>query len=130
MILDDIGPLGDMELALDISKKCYKYPPDTKEWIMKIMKEAHHTFPTFSDEKINTTITVLVFLEHWQQANEKVSSSFSGGHFGHYKAASFSKDSLALHAAKLTACGRKGIMLKRWTVGLSQLNSNIRHIQN
>jgi hypothetical protein len=40
---------------------------------------------------------------------------------GHYKAASFSKELFALHTAKLTACGRKGIPHSRWSIGLTVL---------
>jgi hypothetical protein len=61
------------------------------------------------------------FQGYWQRANEAISSSFSRLHFGHYKAASFSKDLFALHAAKLTACGKKGIPLSRWGIGLTVL---------
>jgi hypothetical protein len=47
--------------------------------------------------------------------------SFSHLHYGHYKAASFNTDLAALHAAKLTACSRKGIPLSRWGIGLTVL---------
>jgi hypothetical protein len=40
---------------------------------------------------------------------------------GHYKAVSFSKEISSLHAARLTACGRKGLPLKRWGTGLTVL---------
>jgi hypothetical protein len=61
------------------------------------------------------------FQGYWQQADKTISSSFSRLHFGHYKAENFSKDLSALHAAKLTACGKKGIPLSRWTIGLTLL---------
>jgi hypothetical protein len=72
-------------------------------------------------EGIDTTISVSDFQGFWQRANENKSSSFSGGHYGHYKAASFDKHLSAFHAAKLTACARKGVVLSRWTVGLTVL---------
>ena len=72
-------------------------------------------------EIINTDISVYDFQGFWQHADEKKSSSFSGGHYGLYKAASFDKHLSAFHAAKLTACARKGIVLTRWTVGLTVL---------
>ena len=93
---------------------------------MKILEEAHHTFALLVEEKIDTTISVSDFQGYWQQADEAILYLYSRGHFGHYKAASFSKDLLALHAAKLTACGRKGIPLSRWTISLTILLEKMR----
>jgi hypothetical protein len=41
--------------------------------------------------------------------------------FCHYKAASYSTTLSSLHAAKLTACGRMGVPLARWSAGLTVL---------
>ena len=120
-LLQELGPLGDTTVANEILDGTYEYPPDTDTWTRKYFEEAQHTFSLLGDEKIDTTISISDFQSYWQRADEKVSSSFSGCHFGHYKAASFSKDLSALHAAKLTACARKGIVLPRWTVGLTVL---------
>ncbi len=97
----------------DILEGTYTFLPDTDKWTAKILEEAHHTFALLADKTIDSTISVSEFQGYWQRANEAISSSFSRLHFGHYKAASFSKDLSALHAAKLTACGKKGIPLSR-----------------
>ena len=59
---------------------------------------------------------------------KRISSSYSGLHFGHYKAASFDKDLSALHAAKLSECARQGLPLARWghsvTVLLEKIMGN------
>jgi len=120
-MLQDLGPLGDTDYALDILNGTYEYPPDTDIWTVKYFEEAQHTYALLGQEEIGTTISVANFQSFWQCADEKVSSLFSGGHFGHYKAASYSKDLSAFHAAKLTACGRKEVVLLRWTVGLTVL---------
>ncbi len=86
-----------------------------------ILEEAHHTFVLLAVEKNDATISLCDFQGYWQKADESISSSFSHLHFGHYKAASFNKDLSALHAAKLTACGRKEIPLSRWDIGLTVL---------
>ena len=120
-LLHELGPLGDTNVANEILEGTYEYPPDTDIWTKKYFEEAQHTFSLLGEEEIDTTISIVDFQSYWQRADEKVSSSFSGCHFGHYKAASFSKDLSAFHAAKLTACARKGVVLPRWTVGLTVL---------
>jgi hypothetical protein len=118
-LLQELGPLGDTENAREILEGTYEYPPDTNLWTIKYFEEAQHTYALLGNKEIDTIISVADFQNFWQRADEKVSSSFSGGHFGHYKAASFSKDLSALHAAKLTECAQKGVVLARWTVGLT-----------
>ncbi len=51
--------------------------------------------------------------------------SFSGATFSHYKAAAFHCMLLAMHAAYLSACAKKGIPLSRWGVGLTVLLEKI-----
>jgi hypothetical protein len=69
----------------------------------------HHTYELLGNGSIDTTVSVYDFQDYWQGASEVISSSFSGLHFGHYKAASFDKKLSAFHAANLSACARKGI---------------------
>jgi hypothetical protein len=108
-MLQELGPLGDTDYALDILNSTYEYPPDTDIWTVKYFEEAQQTYALLGQEEIDTTISVADFQSFWQRADEKVSSLFSGGHFGHYKAASYSKDLSALHAAKLMACGQNRV---------------------
>ena len=120
-LLNNIGHLGDIQCTRDIVEGPYTLPPDTDKWTAKILEEAHHTFALLADKTIDSTISVSEFQGYWQRANEAISSSFSRLHFGHYKAASFSKDLSVLHAAKLNACGKKRIPLSRWGIGLTVL---------
>ena len=66
-------------------------------------------------------MSIKEYQEYWQSSNEAISSSYSRGHRGHYKAASYSRDLSALQAAKLSACAKKGVPLARWGVGLTVL---------
>jgi hypothetical protein len=120
-LLQEIGPLGDTECAQEILDGKFANPPDTDLWTTKIFEEAQHTYAMLGNEEIDTAISVSDFQGFWQRADENVSSSFSGGHYGLYKVASFDKHLSAFHAAKLTACARKGAALARWTVGLTVL---------
>jgi hypothetical protein len=74
-----------------------------------------------SGAKIATMITTKDFQDYWQHVDERTSSLFSGATFLHYKAASFHTMLLAMHAAYLTVCARKGIPLARWGIGLTVL---------
>jgi hypothetical protein len=106
-LLDKIGHFGNTQRAQNILDGTYTFLPDTNVWTMKILREAHYTYKLLSKESINTMVSVVDFQNYWQSANEKISSSFSCLHFGHYKAASFDRNLSALHAAKPSACARK-----------------------
>ena len=71
-------------------------------------------YAQMTDEEVATFVTAEDFQYYWQRANERISSSYSGLHFGHYKAASFDPELSALHAQKLSMCARKGVPLARW----------------
>jgi hypothetical protein len=120
-LLQKLGPLGDTDCAQGILDGTFAYPPDTDLWTTKFFEEAHHTYAMLGNKAIDTAISIADFQGFWQRADKNESSSFSGGHYSLYKAASFDKHFSAFHAAKLTACARKGVVLARWTVGLTVL---------
>jgi hypothetical protein len=120
-LLHDIGHLGNTQCALEILKGTYTFPPNTDQWTRMILEEAHHTYTILAQGKNKTTISMRDYQDYWQSAIKKTSSSFSRLHFGHYKAASYSTTLSSLHAAKLTACGRMGVPLARWSIGLMVL---------
>jgi hypothetical protein len=120
-LLKDIGHLSNTQCSKDILNGTYAYPPDTDQWTVKILQEAHYTYKLFCNHRIDGNVSVHNFQSYWQGANKRISSSFSCLHFGHYKAASSNKHLSALHAAKLTACTRHRTPLGRWSVGLTVL---------
>jgi hypothetical protein len=110
-IMNDIGYLGDTQHARDILEGTYTYPSNTNKWTMKILAEAHMSYLRLSSKSIKTTVSAFDYQDYWQGANEAISSSYSRIHFGHYKTASFDRNLSTLHAAKLSACAKKGIPL-------------------
>jgi hypothetical protein len=78
-----------------------------------------------SPTAIATYITPEDFQYFWQTARERTGSSYSGLHFGHYKAASFCPNLSLLHAEKLSICARNGVALARWGKGLTVLLEKI-----
>jgi hypothetical protein len=121
MLLDDISHLGNTQCALDILDGSYAFPPDTNKWMIKILQEVHHSYKLLNSGTIKTTVSIEDYQEYWQRSDEAMSSSYSRGHRGHYKAASYIRDLSALQAAKLSACTKKGVPLARWGVGLTVL---------
>ena len=91
-----------------------------------LFEEATATYAALSPTAIATYVTPEDFQYFWQTARERTGSSYSGLHFGHYKAASFCPDLSLIHAAKLTICARNGVALVRWGTGLTVLLEKIR----
>ncbi len=120
-LINDISYFGNTQHARDILEGTYTYPPNTNEWTMTILVEAHKSYLRLSSKSIKTTVSVFDYQDYWQGANEVISSSYSCIHFGHFKAASFDRKLSTLHAAKLSACAKKGILLAQWGVGLTVL---------
>ena len=124
-LFDDLGFMGDTACSQQILDGTYKHPPDTDIWAKKILQEAHHTFLQMSGIEISTSVTTEDFQYYWQRVDEQTLSSFSGATFSDYKAAAFHRMLLAMHAAYLSACAKKGILLSRWGLGLTVLLEKI-----
>ena len=124
-LFDDLGFIGDEHVVQQILEGTYDYPPDVDPATRLLFEEASRTYLALSREEVATYVTAEDFAYYWQRANERISSSYSGLHFSHYKAASFNPALSALHAAKLSACARKGVPLSRWGIGLTVLLEKI-----
>jgi hypothetical protein len=74
---------------------------------------------------VNTTITKEDWDNHWSRAKEETSSSLSRRHFGHYKAGLRSYYIKYLQALIATLTTRWGIVLNRWSQGLSVMLEKI-----
>jgi hypothetical protein len=59
-------------------------------------------------------LSTTVFQSYWKHSNEDIQSSEYGCHFGHYKAASYGRYLLTMHAARLTRTTSTGISLACW----------------
>ena len=70
-------------------------------------------------EPIPTTISPKEFTTYWKRAKESTSSSLSGRHFGHYKAAANQPHLAYLHSTICNLAYTKGQPLPRWTSGLT-----------
>ena len=92
----------------------YVLPSGTNPATELLLKEATISYSKLSQEEAVTYVTSDDFQYYWQRPNEKISSSYSGLHFGHHKAAVYDMGLSALHAAKLALCAKPGVPLARW----------------
>lgn len=107
-----LTPLGQRILAGD-STVDLPYTSEYTRWLLQGMARPYPPLP-----QICTSISVTDFQTYWRRAPEKTSSSISGLHFGHYKAASFSPALSEFHAFMTEVLFRTGYPLKRWQNGL------------
>lgn len=124
-LFDDLGFMGDTAAAQQILEGTYVYPPDTDPATRLLLEEAAVTYSKLSREDVASYVTVEDFQWYWKHANERVSSSYSGLHMGHYIAAAYDYNLSLLHASKLSMCARKGISLDRWGIGVTVLLEKI-----
>jgi hypothetical protein len=69
-------------------------------------------------DKNEIIITPEDFKRFWQKLSEFTSSSMSGVHYGHYKAAIKDELSTEIMAQQLTVIARSGIPPESWSIGL------------
>ena len=98
-LFSDIGFLGDTAAAHAILEGRCVFPDDTDPATRLLLEEAVHTYARMSRAEVATYVTVEDFEFYWRRQNERVLSSFSGLHMGHYKAAVCNDDLLLLHVA-------------------------------
>ena len=113
------GYLATTIAARQVLEGSYDYPewfdPATKE----LCEECAQIRLGVPARSVDTTIRQREWSDRWSTAREKTSSSESGLHFGHYKAAARSPAVSHLHALKTTLALKRGFALDRWARGLS-----------
>jgi hypothetical protein len=77
------------------------------------------------EDLVATTITPEAWQGHWSKSKEKTSSSFSGRHLGHFIAGLRLDHVTVLHVLVATLISRRGIILDRWSKGLSVMLEKI-----
>ena len=112
-LFDDIGSLVSIKSVQQVPKGNYIFPEGTYPVTRLLLEEAETTYVNLSNEEVATDVTAEDFQYYCQRANERISFSYSGLHFGHYKADSFDGGLSALHAAKSSLCAQTGVALAR-----------------
>ena len=120
-LLGNIGYMGKGPAVQQILKGMYEFPEDCSAEVRQLMIEAEKIFEKASENVILTFVHQKDFQGWWLTSNENISSSKSGAHFGHYKAAAFKDYLSALHFSKLNLAPETGLPLERWGHGLTVL---------
>ena len=114
--LNALGLLADTPTAQAILEgtHCGTIHPDAN--ICAFLNLINHKGPS---PPISHSITTTDFQNYWKKAKEDTSSSLSGRHFGHYKAATKSEELSEIYTDLCNLTYAKGYPLQRWKAGLT-----------
>ncbi len=115
----EFGYNANSPTAQAILDGTYEYPNNFDKATKELCQECTIIRQSIPRDYIDIKITRENHHTHWQQAKEETSSSYSGLHFGHYKAGSLSDYIDHFHALKATLLLHHGLVLDRWAQGLS-----------
>ena len=116
---EELGFLGATKAAEQILKGTYVFPPGTDAHTIGLLKQLGSAATSITNNSCKATISKDEFKRYWKGRKEKTSSSFSGLHFGHWKAAATSDNLATIHAKTIELAFLTGTPLERWSVGLS-----------
>ena len=100
-------------------------PPDTDPATVKILKEIARTWSKMGTGEVNITVSPEDFQYYWRQIKERISSSYSKLHFGHYKSAAHSDFLSSCHATKFSLIMKTGCTPECWARGLNVMLEKI-----
>jgi hypothetical protein len=115
----ELGCLGTTEEAHQILAGTYVPPPGIDAITCEFLLALQATTPLNPSNQISCEITHHNFQQHWRKARESTSSSLSGLHYGHYKAAVDSDFLSEIHALMTELAVTGGAPFTRWQSGLS-----------
>jgi hypothetical protein len=111
--------LSDEALAHSIIMGAYKIPYDVDPATRLILEEIGRLGIKLVNGEGNEIIIMPEDFKHfWRKVNEFTSSSMSGVHYGHYKAAIQDVLSTEISAQQLTVIAWSGIPPESWSIGL------------
>jgi hypothetical protein len=118
----DIGPLGDTEAARRILDATYEFPPGCDTATVDLLRSVAQIRLEINEVPQHTSaVTTEDFHSFWDTAKESTSSSKSGRHFGHYKAACSDPTLVSLHVNNINLAVNGGVPLSRWKKGVTVL---------
>jgi hypothetical protein len=110
-----------------ILNRTFDLPPDFDDAPKEILQECARIRLLVPKDSVGTSITKEDWGNHWGPTKEETASLVSGRHFGHYKyiAGLCSAYISYLQALQTTLVVKRGIVLERWSRGLSVMLEKI-----
>ena len=115
---DLLGYAINTQIVLDILHDKIEPPPDTGEATCMLLKEIARIWEEMEAGNVDIVVTKDDFQYYWKRAKERTSSSFSGYHFGHYKAVAYSDALSEVHALHTSLILQTVLAPERWARGL------------
>jgi hypothetical protein len=109
----------------DILEGTYAFPLNFDKATREILQECAAIRLQIPKSSVNTRISKEDWGNHWGRSKEETSSSVSVWHFGHYKVGVQSRYVSHLQALIATLTVKRGIVLERWSKGLSLMLEKI-----
>ena len=114
-----VGFFGATEAAQQMLEGTYVCPPGTDDFTRFFVECLKATAQR--EEPVSVTIATDDYINYWKKVREATLSSYSGLHFGHWKAATQDQWLSELHALSIEIPYSTGYSLRRWQAGLSAM---------
>ncbi len=114
----ELGLLGTSPAAQSILQGTYQCPAEVDQYTQQLI--AVLRLPP-RPSKVPSGITREDFIRHWRRSWERTSSSYSGLHYGHYKASIDCPRVAEFHALITELAFSQGYSLSRWQSSLQVL---------
>jgi len=124
-LIEQLGYLGDSEIAKQLIEGRYEIPDELDDATALLLQEIGRVGVQLTNGDITITITPEEFQHFWKRVREGTASSYSGIHYGHYKAAAHSDKISNFLAKKITLISRTGVPPERWSYGLTVMLEKI-----
>ena len=116
---EQLGYLANIEIAQQLVEGRYELPEDLDDATTLLLQEIGRVGIQLTNGEVKIDISPEEFQYFWKRIREGTASSYSGVHYGHYKAAAHSEKISQFLAKKITLISRTGCPPDRWSYGLT-----------
>jgi hypothetical protein len=115
-----LGPFAiNTVAARAILQGDYVVPAETDDYRREFLQRIQASAPLDPQERLSCEITKEDFQRYWKKPKEQTSSSISGLHYGHYKAAAMDDTLSEIHMLMTELAVTGASPFARWETGLS-----------
>lgn len=115
----NLGFLANTKSADQILNGTYEFEDNVDPTTKELLNQISQMSRTHRNQTVDYIISKEDYQKYWKTSKEKTSSSFSGLHFGHWKAAAYDNNISELHAMLTQIAFQSGSPYIRWSTGLS-----------